>query len=129
MPTTCCPALSSPFFFFSSRRRHTRFKCDWSSDVCSSDLIADGLRDIDWPARMQQLHHGPLIEMLPAGWELWLDGGHNPAAGGIIAAVARGRQDRPFDPLVRLLHTKNARGLPAPPGPHTRTPPPVPTPR
>src|SRR5882762_7726690 len=30
------------FFFFSSRRRHTRFKCDWSSDVCSSDLGADG---------------------------------------------------------------------------------------
>src|SRR5256886_7677384 len=30
------------FFFFSSRRRHTRFDCDWSSDVCSSDLI---LRD------------------------------------------------------------------------------------
>src|SRR2546430_4294329 len=30
-------------FFFSSRRRHTRFDCDWSSDVCSSDLAA-GLR-------------------------------------------------------------------------------------
>src|SRR2546430_17668702 len=29
---------SSYFFFFSSRRRHTRFDCDWSSDVCSSDL-------------------------------------------------------------------------------------------
>src|SRR5688572_30882778 len=28
------------FFFFSSRRRHTRFDCDWSSDVCSSDLSA-----------------------------------------------------------------------------------------
>src|SRR5256886_5806560 len=28
------------FFFFSSRRRHTRFDCDWSSDVCSSDLLA-----------------------------------------------------------------------------------------
>src|SRR2546430_13108994 len=27
-------------FFFSSRRRHTRFDCDWSSDVCSSDLVA-----------------------------------------------------------------------------------------
>src|SRR5205085_4701296 len=27
------------FFFFSSRRRHTRFDCDWSSDVCSSDLL------------------------------------------------------------------------------------------
>src|SRR5207237_3024125 len=44
----CCSGLSSlplsrffcvcSFFFFSSRRRHTRFKCDWSSDVCSSDL-------------------------------------------------------------------------------------------
>src|SRR2546430_8794022 len=29
-------------FFFSSRRRHTRFDCDWSSDVCSSDLAASG---------------------------------------------------------------------------------------
>src|SRR2546430_12715332 len=28
------------YFFFSSRRRHTRFDCDWSSDVCSSDLLA-----------------------------------------------------------------------------------------
>src|SRR5256886_17453735 len=31
---------SSGIFFFSSRRRHTRFDCDWSSDVCSSDLAA-----------------------------------------------------------------------------------------
>src|SRR2546430_13295482 len=30
-------------FFFSSRRRHTRFDCDWSSDVCSSDLWKDGI--------------------------------------------------------------------------------------
>src|SRR5689334_24772152 len=29
------------FFFFSSRRRHTRLNCDWSSDVCSSDLLVD----------------------------------------------------------------------------------------
>src|SRR5689334_23687091 len=33
------------FFFFSSRRRHTRWNCDWSSDVCSSDLRMSG-RDI-----------------------------------------------------------------------------------
>src|SRR5260370_548717 len=33
-----CDWSSDVFFFFSSRRRHTRFKCDWSSDVCSSDL-------------------------------------------------------------------------------------------
>src|SRR2546430_13819273 len=33
-----CVARIVVFFFFSSRRRHTRFDCDWSSDVCSSDL-------------------------------------------------------------------------------------------
>src|SRR2546427_1226443 len=33
-----CWCSISSFFFFSSRRRHTRFDCDWSSDVCSSDL-------------------------------------------------------------------------------------------
>src|SRR2546427_11455521 len=35
--------FSRYFFFFSSRRRHTRFDCDWSSDVCSSDLAQQGL--------------------------------------------------------------------------------------
>src|SRR2546430_5029154 len=41
----CCTDHSSSFFFFffSSRRRHTRFDCDWSSDVCSSDLQILGL--------------------------------------------------------------------------------------
>src|SRR5438270_5191944 len=34
-----CSRGSNTYFFFSSRRRHTRFDCDWSSDVCSSDLI------------------------------------------------------------------------------------------
>src|SRR2546430_13084962 len=34
------------FFFFSSRRRHTRFDCDWSSDVCSSDLLCYGIYDL-----------------------------------------------------------------------------------
>src|SRR2546430_9910102 len=38
-------SLYDLFFFFSSRRRHTRFDCDWSSDVCSSDLErAEALR-------------------------------------------------------------------------------------
>src|SRR2546430_13546919 len=35
-------AIDMFFFFFSSRRRHTRFDCDWSSDVCSSDLRVSG---------------------------------------------------------------------------------------
>src|SRR5690348_7661704 len=35
------------FFFFSSRRRHTRWTGDWSSDVCSSDLLVDDARHLD----------------------------------------------------------------------------------
>src|SRR5438309_9023764 len=42
------------FFFFSSRRRHTRWNCDWSSDVCSSDLFSRFLLGLgeagNWPA-------------------------------------------------------------------------------
>src|SRR5260370_1974889 len=48
--------FSIGFFFFSSRRRHTRFKCDWSSDVCSSDLIAPrrrGQLGVEHPARVR----------------------------------------------------------------------------
>src|SRR2546430_10478515 len=40
------------FFFFSSRRRHTRFDCDWSSDVCSSDLLPRRLRGSPLPMRI-----------------------------------------------------------------------------
>src|SRR5947208_1337665 len=39
-----------------------------------ASAISDGLRHIDWPARLQRLTRGPLVAMLPAGSELWLDG-------------------------------------------------------
>src|SRR5438034_8839968 len=44
------------FFFFSSRRRHTRSLCDWSSDVCSSDLLAAGVAAGLWSG--QKSHSG-----------------------------------------------------------------------
>src|SRR5260221_3857996 len=40
------------FFFFSSRRRHTRSLCDWSSDVCSSDLCSPKNLPEGWPAQV-----------------------------------------------------------------------------
>src|SRR5689334_25303055 len=44
------------FFFFSSRRRHTRWNCDWSSDVCSSDLL-EPVVDFAPQAPHQHLEH------------------------------------------------------------------------
>ncbi|MDG1438709.1 MAG: bifunctional folylpolyglutamate synthase/dihydrofolate synthase [Emcibacteraceae bacterium] len=46
---------------------------------------ADGINSANWPARMQNITHSPFGELLPKGSELWLDGGHNPAAGDVIA--------------------------------------------
>src|SRR5260370_24545090 len=56
----------SCIFFFSSRRRHTRFKCDWSSDVCSSDLVGGGtLIRVD--VRVVAATNQPLEQRLQAG--------------------------------------------------------------
>ncbi|HXP05873.1 MAG TPA: folylpolyglutamate synthase/dihydrofolate synthase family protein [Stellaceae bacterium] len=82
--------------------------------------IAEGLRNIDWPARLQLLRRGPLVEMMP-GWELWLDGGHNPAAGEVLAAVASGWRDRPLDLVVGMLNTKDAGGFLRPLAKFTRS--------
>src|SRR5689334_12317477 len=48
------------FFFFSSRRRHTRWNCDWSSDVCSSDLRATGMTGL--PPLSEVLEEYQLVE-------------------------------------------------------------------
>ena len=87
----------------------------------SPAAIADGLRHIDWPARMQRLTRGPLVDALPQGWELWLDGGHNPAAGEVIADVIKDWHDRPLDLIVGMLKTKDASGFLRPLAPHART--------
>src|SRR5260370_38664984 len=53
------------FFFFSSKRRHTSFKCDWSSDVCSSDLSARNSRSACSPlARANGEHADRLLRAL-----------------------------------------------------------------
>src|SRR2546430_4856484 len=57
------------FFFFSSRRRHTRFDCDWSSDVCSSDLYAAAARfgRPDFAARAARAARWEIAIQLPTG--------------------------------------------------------------
>src|SRR5690606_39457636 len=50
------------FIFFSSRRRHTRFSRDWSSDVCSSDLLFLPPRRSHWPVCLADLADRPLAD-------------------------------------------------------------------
>ncbi|EBA08378.1 bifunctional folylpolyglutamate synthase/dihydrofolate synthase [Sagittula stellata] len=63
-----------------------------------------------WPARMQRLRKGPDLDGLP-GIELWLDGGHNPAAGEAIAAHLARLPERPTWLVCGMLNTKDARGF------------------
>ena len=72
---------------------------------------AAALARADWPARMQRLTEGPLAAMLPGGAELWLDGGHNPAAGAALAdLLAKTAAARPATValIVGMLETKAA---------------------
>jgi dihydrofolate synthase / folylpolyglutamate synthase len=66
-----------------------------------------GLRHADWPARLQQLH-GRLAQLIPAGWELWLDGGHNPGAGIVLAEHLRDWSDRPVHLIVGMKLAKDS---------------------
>jgi dihydrofolate synthase/folylpolyglutamate synthase len=75
------------------------------------DHVRRGLAAVDWPARMQRLRAGRLPAMLPEGWELWLDGGHNAGAGEAIAAVLADWRDRPLHLIYGMLSTKAADGF------------------
>ncbi len=62
-----------------------------------------GMVKADWPARLQRLAQGRLVELAPVGSELWLDGGHNPDGGRAIAAALADLEERVSRPLVLIV--------------------------
>lgn len=70
-----------------------------------------GLATARCPARLQRLTRGPLPALLPEGWELWLDGGHNTAAGAALAAATEPWSERPLHLIFGMLNTKDPRGF------------------
>jgi dihydrofolate synthase/folylpolyglutamate synthase len=93
--------------------RHARpknAKERWGTDAA----IERGLSTVDWPGRLQRLHHGPLVEGAPRGAEVWLDGGHNPhCAAAVSRAIAdlEERGERPLYLICGMLRTKDALGF------------------
>jgi dihydrofolate synthase/folylpolyglutamate synthase len=72
-----------------------------------------GLLTVEWPARLQSLSSGTLSAQLPKA-EIWLDGGHNPAAGQVIAEAMADLEERAPKPLVLIsgmLNTKEPVGF------------------
>lgn len=71
-----------------------------------------GMVEAEWPARLQRLARGRLAELAPAGAELWLDGGHNPDGGRVLAQAMADLEEKNPAPLVMiagLLSTKDAK--------------------
>lgn len=76
-----------------------------------AEHISEGLRNAQWSARLHRLPDGRLHQLLPDGAELWLDGGHNPAAGQALAQSLADLDERLAKPLVLvlgMLNTKSA---------------------
>ena len=76
--------------------------------------IEQGLTSARWPARMQRLDSGPMPSLLKPGSELWLDGGHNPAAGRALAqtmADLEERSPKPLHLIVGMMGLKDAGGF------------------
>jgi dihydrofolate synthase/folylpolyglutamate synthase len=80
----------------------------------SNAAFESGIVGAEWPARMQRLSSGRLIEMAPAGAEIWLDGGHN-AEGGRVTAAALGdleeRVPRQLVIIAGMMGNKDASGF------------------
>ncbi len=71
--------------------------------------IETGLETVEWSARLQKLEPGDLHEWAPAGSEIWLDGGHNPAAGQALAVALAELNDRSPRPLVLIVGMLNSK--------------------
>ena len=79
----------------------------------TADEVAEGLRRVVWPARLQPLK-GKLSALLPPEDELWLDGGHNEAGGQVLAQALRDMDRANPRPLVMIMGTyanKDAKGF------------------
>ena len=76
-------------------------------------VMSSGLREAEWPARLQRLQTGRLMSGLPDGVELWLDGGHNDSAGEVLALQMEswrcqdGDQPLPLHIIMGMLSTKS----------------------
>ena len=62
-----------------------------------------GIVNAEWPARMQRLASGALVDRAPKGCEVWLDGGHNAEGGRVVAAALGDLEERVSRPLVVIV--------------------------
>jgi dihydrofolate synthase/folylpolyglutamate synthase len=77
----------------------------------SLDALSRGITAVEWAARLQRLSDGKLARLMPAGGELWLDGGHNAAGGEALADQAHFWRDKKLNLVFGMLKTHDAAGF------------------
>lgn len=70
-------------------------------------LLARAMQNVRWPARLQRLQAGALVDGLPDGWEIWLDGAHNDSGGEVLAQRCRQWQAQDGKPLHLMAAFKD----------------------
>ncbi|CAD7049373.1 bifunctional folylpolyglutamate synthase/dihydrofolate synthase [Pseudorhizobium endolithicum] len=76
-------------------------------------MIEKAMSTVEWPGRLQRLSEGKLLEFAPQDAEIWVDGGHNPGAGEVIAEAMAGFEERRARPLylvTGMINTKDPVG-------------------
>jgi len=81
-----------------------------ASELSFPGSAFDGIAAAKWPGRMQRLKGG-LSDLLPPGWELWLDGGHNVGAAEALATHFADWRDVPIHLIVGMKDSKDAAGF------------------
>ncbi|WP_407494393.1 bifunctional folylpolyglutamate synthase/dihydrofolate synthase [Pseudooceanicola sp. MF1-13] len=84
---------------------------------CGEEAAEAAMQNVQWPARMQRLRNGPLVDLAGRA-ELWLDGGHNASAGEALGRYLAGLPKRPTYLICGMLNTKDVRGYLRPLAPH-----------
>jgi dihydrofolate synthase/folylpolyglutamate synthase len=77
-------------------------------NTITDHAISTGLCNAVWPGRLQKLTEGLLVDKLADGWELWLDGGHNPAAGEALGDALTAWNEKPTYLISGMSENKQA---------------------
>jgi len=101
------PGLVGPHQYDNAGTALAAIEC-LAGQSLSRDALAQGMRRVEWPARLQRLTRGKLARLIPAGADLWLDGAHNEAGGAALGAVAKGWRDKPLNLVFGMLKTHDA---------------------
>lgn len=80
--------------------------------LLKQDVVAKAMRSVEWPGRMQRLEKGYLADLLPRGWELWVDGAHNDSGAEVIfQQAANWGKDMPLHVITGFKRKKEPDGF------------------